>query len=152
MFRLAHDIGAVINAVEVDPLAEIVLPRAVRGRGNAGHRGGRGPHVHVRHHFVVPHTGRNVPRPPHNPRDAESAFERRAFFAAERHRAGVRPCILPRAIVGGDDDDGVGSLCANRIHDLANVGIEFEHGIGIVTEVGLTLELLGRNVGVVQSS
>ncbi len=51
MPRLAGDIGAVVDAVEVDRLAVVVLPGAMRRRGEAGHRGGGGPHVHVRHHF-----------------------------------------------------------------------------------------------------
>src|SRR5208337_4283616 len=121
MFRLACDIGGVIDAVEVDRLAEVVLPTAMGRRGKACHLGGRRPYAHVPHHFVVTHAGRNPTGAPHDAGHSETALERRALFTAERHRASVRPRILPRAIVGGDDDDSVGSLGADGIHDLANV-------------------------------
>ena len=52
MLRLARDVGTVVDAVEVDRLAIVVLHLAVWRWREADHRGGRGPHVHVRHHFV----------------------------------------------------------------------------------------------------
>src|SRR5271157_4210037 len=90
MFRLACDIGGVIDAVEVDRLAEVVLPTAMGRRGKACHLGGRGPYVHVRHHFVVTHAGRNPTGAPHDAGHSETALERRALLTAERHRASVR--------------------------------------------------------------
>ena len=107
MLGLAHDIGAVVNAVEIDRLAVVVLPCAVRRRGETDHRCQRCPAVNVRHHFAIARAGRNLAGCPHDAGHAETALERRAFFAAERNTAGVRPRILPRAVVGGDDDDGV---------------------------------------------
>jgi hypothetical protein len=65
----------------------------------------------------------------------ETALERRTFLAAERNGAAVRPRVLPRAIVGGDDDDGVGSLGPDFVHNLADVGIQLQHGIGVIAEV-----------------
>ena len=42
-----------------------------------------------------------------------------------------------------------GSLRPDGIHDLADVGIEFQHGIRIIAEVRFANERLGRNVRVV---
>ena len=53
MLRLAHDIGAVVNAVEIDRLAVVVHPRAMGRRGEADHRRQRCPAVDVRHHLAI---------------------------------------------------------------------------------------------------
>ena len=135
MQRLARDVGAVVDAVEIDRLAVIVDPRTVGRRGEADHRRQRRPAIDMRHHLAVACACRNLAGRPHDARYTEAALERRTFFAAERNGAGVRPRILPRAIVGGDDDDGVGSVGPNFVHDLADVGIKFYHGIGVVAEV-----------------
>src|SRR5207302_114111 len=50
---LAEDVGTVVNAVEVDRLAVVAFPCAVRWRGEADHRGQRRPAINVRHHLVV---------------------------------------------------------------------------------------------------
>lgn len=110
MPRLAHDVGAVVNAVEIDRFAVVVRPRPVGRWGETDHRRQRRPAIDMRHHLAVVCACRNVARPPHDTGHTETALERRTFLTAERHRTGVWPCILPRAIVGGDDDDGVGSL------------------------------------------
>ena len=80
MLRLARDVGGVVNAVEVDRLAVVVLPFAVGRRGEADHRGGRGPHVHVRHHFMEDLPGRNLARRPHDARHAEGRLRSPCLF------------------------------------------------------------------------
>jgi hypothetical protein len=89
----------------------------------------------VRHHFAIARAGRNLAGRTHDAGHAETTLERRTFLAAEWNGAGVRPRILPRAIVGGDDDDGVGSLGPDGVHDLADIGIQFQHGIRVIAEV-----------------
>src|SRR5438876_3166952 len=125
VLRLAEDVGTVVNAVEVDRLAVVAFPFAVRWRLQAYHRGQRRPAVDVRHHLVVLRARRNVIRPPHNARNAPAGLERRAFRSTERVGAGVRVSVLPGTVVGSRDDDGVGRLRANDIHDPADVVIEF---------------------------
>ena len=110
MRRLARDVSAVVDAVEVDRLAVIVDPRTVGGRGEADHRRQRRPAVNVRHHFAIARASRNFAGCPHDAGHGNRPRTANFFLAAERNRTGVRPCILPRAIVGGDDDNGVGSV------------------------------------------
>ena len=62
------------------------------------------------HHMMAGHT--------------PAAFERRAFFTTERGRSGIGIGVQPRAVVGRHDDDRVGRVGADFIHDLADVGIE----------------------------
>src|SRR5947207_4335935 len=126
---LAEDVGTVVNAVEVDRLSVVAFPFAVRWRGEADHRGQRRPAINVRHHLVVLRARRNMIRPPHNARNAPTSLEGRTFFAAERVRATVGIRILPRAVVGSRNDDGVWRLRANDIHNPADVIIEFQHRI-----------------------
>ena len=65
------------------------------------HRRRRRPDVHVRHHFVVePAPAGILPGAHMMPGHAPAGLERRAFFAAERMRAGVGPGVLPGAVVG----------------------------------------------------
>ena len=63
----------------------------------------------MRHHFAMACASRSQAQRPHNAGRTKSALERRTFLTAERSYAGVRPRILPRAIVGGDDDDVLGA-------------------------------------------
>ena len=97
--------------------------------------------VDVRHHFVDTCAGRNLARPPHDARHPPAAFEARTFLAAERHGAGVGIGILPGAVVGRDDDDRVGRLGADGIHDPADVVVQFQHRIRVVAELRLAREL-----------
>ncbi len=144
MLRLARDVGGVVDAVEVDRLAVVVLPFTVGRRRQADHRCGRGPHVHVRHHFVEDLPGRNPARRPHDARHPEGAFEARALLAAERIGAGVGPRVLPGAVVRRVDDDGVGRLGADGVHDPADVGVHLDHLVGVVAEARLAHERLVR--------
>ena len=50
-------------------------------------------------------------------------------------RAGVGIGILPGAVVGRDDDDGIGRLGADGIHDPADVVIQFQHRIRVTARV-----------------
>ncbi len=142
--RLAGHVGAVVDAVEIDRLAVVADPCAGRRRREAGHRRGGRPHVHVRHHLVEHLPAGNPARRPHDARDAEGAFEHAALLAAERRHPGIRPGVLPRAVVGGDDDDGVGRLGPDRVHDAADVGVELQHRVRVVAELRLAPERLRR--------
>src|SRR5262249_15920829 len=106
VLRLAEDVGAVVDAVEVDAFAVVVLPIVRRG-GDADHRGQGSPAIDVGHHFIVFRAGGDVVWPPHDAGDAPAGFEGGAFFAAERVGAGIGVGVLPRAVIGGRDDDRV---------------------------------------------
>jgi hypothetical protein len=83
----AQNVRAVVDAVEVDPLAVVADP-LVRRRPQTDHRGKRRPAGDVRHHFVVLHAGRDVIRPPHNRWDAPASFKRGSLFPAKRFGSG----------------------------------------------------------------
>ena len=100
----------------------------------------------MRHHLVVLRAGLDVTRPPHDAGNAPAALEGRALLAAERRRAGVGIGVQPGAVVGRHDDDRVGRLGADRVHDPADVGVELHQRIGVVAEMRLALELR-RGVG-----
>src|SRR5262249_27279218 len=51
--------------------------------------------------------GGNLPRPAHDRRHAEAAFETSALAAGERRLSAIRPGEILGAVVGGEDDDGV---------------------------------------------
>ena len=146
MLCLAQDVGAVVDAVEVDGLAVVVLHFASGRRRDARHRRQRRPAVDVRHHFAILYARRDVSGPPHDGRNAPAAFKGRSLLAAERGGSGIGIGIEPGAVVGGQDDDGVGRIGTNRIHYLADVGVHFHEGIRVVAEVRLASEL-GRRIG-----
>ena len=149
MTGLARHVGTVVDPVEVDALPLVVDPLGGR-RLDAGHRRRRWPHVHVRHHLVQHLSGGNPARRPHDAGNAPGTLERGTLLAAERGHPGIRPGILPGTVVGGEDDDGVGRLGADGVHDAADVGVELEHRVGVVAEVRLPLERLRRVRRVVQ--
>ena len=144
MLCLSQDIGAVVDAVEVNRLALIVYPRPVRRRVQPDHRGHGGPAVDVRHHLVVLRAGRNVPGPPHQAGHSPAAFKRRSLFATEGRSASVRVRILPSTVVGRHDNYRVRCLRANRIHDPTYVVIELQQRIGVIAEARLPRELRRR--------
>ena len=78
------------------------------------------------------------------------ALERRSFFATERRHPGIGPGVLPGAVVGGEDNDGVGRFGSDHVHHAANVGVEFEHRVRVVAQVRLALESLRDTGRVVQ--
>src|SRR5271163_2381997 len=100
---LAQYVSAVIDAVEIDRLAVVVLPCAMRRRCETDHRCQRRPAVDMRHYLAITSARRDVIRPPHDAGDTEAALERRSLFSTKWHNAGVRPCVLPRAVVGCND-------------------------------------------------
>src|SRR5262249_57453647 len=83
VLRLPQNVGAVIDAVEVDWLAIVVFPFAVGRRSDTRHRSQRRPAVDMRHHLAVHGAGGNVARPPHDGRYAPAAFEGPALLTAE---------------------------------------------------------------------
>src|SRR5262249_28620693 len=97
VWRLAEDIGAVVDTVEVDRLAVVADP-VVRRRGQTDHRGECCPTVDMRHHLVILRACGDVVGPPHDAWNAPAAFKWRAFLAAERRRAGVGIGIQPGAV------------------------------------------------------
>src|SRR5262249_13620895 len=122
---LPEDVSTVVDAVEVDRLAVVVRPRAVRRRGEPDHFGQSRTAVDVRHYFVVLRASRDVSGPPHQAWHAPTTFKRRAFFASEGRGASVGVGVLPGTVVSRHDNDRVGCLRADGIHDSAYVVIEF---------------------------
>src|SRR5207248_11171600 len=94
-----EDVGTVVNAVEVDRLAVVAFPCAVRWRGEADHRGQRRPAINVRHHLVVLRARRNMIRPPHDARNAPTSLKGRTFLSTEGVGAAVRVSVLPGTVV-----------------------------------------------------
>src|SRR5208282_5534805 len=82
MLRLAKDVVAVVDGVEIDRLVVVADP-FMRGRCQAGHGRQRRPGVDMRHHLVVFRPRGDVARPPHDAGYAPAALERRALLAAE---------------------------------------------------------------------
>ena len=131
---LAQDVGAVVDAVEVDRLAVIAHP-FVRRRGQADHRGQRRPGVDMRHHLVELRAGRDVVRPPHDARHAPAAFERRALLATERRGSRIRIGIQPGAVVGRHDHDRIGCDRPDGVHDLADIGVKLHQRVRVVAQM-----------------
>jgi class 3 adenylate cyclase len=59
---------------------------------------------------------------------------------SERRHSGIRPSILPCTVIGCDDDDGVRCFRPDRIHDAADVGVKFQHRVGVIAELRLAPE------------
>ena len=92
------------------------------------------------HHFAVLGSGRDLAGPPHESGNTEGPFEGRPFLAAIRGRPGVGIGVLPSSVVARENHDGIRCLGADRVENLADVGIEFHHGVGVVPEVRATGE------------
>src|SRR5277367_6137864 len=146
---LAQYVSAVIDAVEIDRLAVVVRPCAMRRRCETDHRCQRRPAVDMRHYLAITYARWNVIGPPHDAGYTEPALERRSLFSSKGHGAGVRPCVLPRAVVCRNDDDRVGSIGPDFIYDLADVRIQFQHGVRIIAEMRFADKSLGWNVRIV---
>src|SRR5208337_1463803 len=89
VLRLAKDVGAVVDAVEIDRVVVVAHP-FMRRRGQADHAGQRRPGVDMRHHLIEMYACLDVVWPPHQGRYSPTAFERRSLLTAEWRGSGVR--------------------------------------------------------------
>ena len=140
VFRFTEDIGAVVDAVEVDRLA-VVVHHLACGRGlEADHGGEGGPAIDVRHYLVVLRSCRNFARPPHQSGTRKPPSKPVPFMpgTARCQRRGKHPA---RHRCCCDDDDRIGRICANGVHDPADVVVEFQHRIRVVAEMSPSSEL-----------
>ena len=106
--------------------------------------------IEMRHDLVRDRAGLDLAGPPHDLRDAVSAFPTGVLLAAELRRPGIRPGVAVRAVVGGVDDDRVvgNAEFVDQVEDLAHVLVMVDHRVVVVAlhHTGLT-EALGFRVG-----
>src|SRR5262245_47614852 len=119
MLRLPQDVGAVVDAVYIYRLAIVILQLAMMRWLQPNHSGQRRPAVDMGHHLAVFGARRDVIGPPHDSRDPPAGFKRAAFLSTEGMRSGVGEGVLPRSVVGREDDDRVRRLGPNGVHDPA---------------------------------
>ena len=89
------------------PFELIALHQPLLDVRHAGRRQERRHPVLVRDDAVEGLAGGEMAGPADEGRDAVGAFPVRVLLAAERRRAGIRPGIVVRAVVGRVQDDGV---------------------------------------------
>jgi hypothetical protein len=77
---------------------------------------------------------------PHDARNPPTGFEWGALLAPELTGSSVGIGVLPGTVVGGEDDDRVGGLGADCIHNATDVVVEFHELVRVVAEPGLALE------------
>ncbi len=108
--------------------------------------------IHQVEELVALAAGLDHPAPVGDAGDAHAALPGRALGAAEGRVARVRPAIELRAVVGGDEDEGVveHARLVERIDDLADVGVDLHHVVlvGIFRGAPALERLRGEVVGV----
>ena len=80
---------------------------------------------------------------------AHAAFPGRGLGAAERRVTRVRPAIELRAVVGGDEDEGVveDAGLVERLDDLADIGVDLDDRVLVgIFAAAFALEFLGGEV------
>ena len=122
------DRGHVV-AVENDRFTIAVIFRQL----NIGDRGECCHQVKTANNSGTSGIGFNMAGPAHDGRDAVATFAHGALGTTERRITGIRVNVLPCAVVGGPEDDGVvlEPQFVELVDDVPDAGIKFDHRVRI---------------------